>query len=150
EGQKRALLWERPLIFCVRGELFPLANVDIIAPRGAGVELTRTADALARIFDHLVPLRDPADRARESEENREHGGRETHRLERDARIEVDVEVELLLDEVFVVESDLLEFQRHIQKRIVLDAQNLENLMAGLLHHPRAGVVVFVNAVSKAH
>jgi hypothetical protein len=55
-----------------------------------GVELARTADLLVRILDHFLPLRDPADGAREREEHGEHRGREAHRLQDDARVEVDV------------------------------------------------------------
>src|SRR5581483_4762941 len=69
-----------------------LASRDrlILAPRRAGVELARAADLLARILDHFLPLRDPADRARDREQDGEHRGREAHRLQGDARIEVDV------------------------------------------------------------
>ena len=76
----------------------------VIALRRAGVELTRAADALVRIGDHLVPLRHPAGRAGEGEEDGEHRRREAERLQRDARVEVDVRIELLLDEVGIVES----------------------------------------------
>src|ERR1700759_2154320 len=88
--------------------LFPPRDRDVIAPCLAGVELTRTADLLLRVLDHFLPLRDPADGARDREQHSEHRGGEAHRLERDARIEVDVRVELLLDEVLVVQRDLLE------------------------------------------
>jgi catechol 2,3-dioxygenase-like lactoylglutathione lyase family enzyme len=40
--------------------------------RRPGVELARPADLLLRVLDHLVPLRRPADRAREREDRREH------------------------------------------------------------------------------
>jgi hypothetical protein len=52
-----------------------------------------------RIFDHFAPLGDPADGPRKREQHREHGGREAERLQCNARIEVDVRIELLLDEV---------------------------------------------------
>src|SRR4051794_691420 len=35
----------------------------------AAVELTRPADLLVRILDHLVPLRDPADGTRDGEQH---------------------------------------------------------------------------------
>src|SRR4051794_33821527 len=73
----------------------------ILALRSAGVELARTADLLRRVLDHLLPLRDPADRAGQREKHREHGGRETHRLQCDAGIKIDVWIEFLLDEVLV-------------------------------------------------
>src|SRR5690606_33540507 len=62
----------------------------------------------------------------------------------------DIRIELLLDEILVIESDLLKLQRDIKKRIVLDAENAKNFVAGLLHHTRARVIVLVNAVAEAH
>ena len=62
----------------------------VVARGRAGVELARAADLLARVLDHLLPLRDPADGAGDREQHGEHRGREAHRLQRDARIEVDV------------------------------------------------------------
>lgn len=50
-----------------------LGNRNVVALAGARIELARTADALLRIFDHFVPLCDPADGAGKSEENGEHG-----------------------------------------------------------------------------
>src|SRR5688572_31873527 len=88
-----------------------LLDRHVIALRRAGVELARTADLLAGIGDHLVPLRDPADGAGEREQNGEHGGREADRREDHPRIEVDVGEQLLLDEIVVLERDLLEPQR---------------------------------------
>src|SRR3974390_264710 len=73
----------------------------------ARVQLTRPADLLLRIVKHLLPPRNPADGAGHGEEDGEHRDREAHRLQRDARIEVDVGVELLLDEVGVGERDVL-------------------------------------------
>src|SRR4051812_694578 len=61
----------------------PLVEREIIASRGAGVELTRATNLLQRVLDHLLPLRDPADRARHREQHREHVGREAHRFQRD-------------------------------------------------------------------
>src|SRR5215216_5422960 len=88
-----------------RPALLAARDRHVIAPRRAGIELARTADLLARILDHLFPLRDPADGARDREQHREHRGREAHRLERDAGIEIDVRIELLLDEVLVRQRD---------------------------------------------
>ena len=95
-------------------------------------------------------MRDPADGTRQGEENGEHRRREAHRLECDTRIEVDVRIELLLDEILVVEGDPLEFQRDIQHRIVLDPEDLQHFVAGLLHDPCAWVVILVDAMPEAH
>ena len=42
---------------------------DVLAVGGADVELARTADLLLGILDHLLPLGDPADRARHREQH---------------------------------------------------------------------------------
>src|SRR5215469_9899447 len=88
---------------CRVGDLFPLRHRQIFALRRTGIELARTAELLVRILDHFLPLRDPADGAGEREQHREHRGREAHRAQRDAGIEVDVRIELLLDEIIVVQ-----------------------------------------------
>src|SRR5690606_3957028 len=80
-----------------------------LAPRRAGIELARTADLLVRIGDHLHPLRNPADRAREREDAREHRRRDAQRALHDAGVKVDVGIELALDEVLVLQRDALQF-----------------------------------------
>src|SRR5215213_9588268 len=62
----------------------PLGDGEVVALGGSGVELARAADLLRRILDHLLPLRDPADRAGDREQHREHVGWEAHRLQGDA------------------------------------------------------------------
>src|SRR5579884_4389120 len=104
------------------GGLFAPRDRYVVAARRAGIELARTTDLLLRVLDHLLPLCDPADRARDREQHGEHGGREAHRLERDARIEIDVRIKLLLDEIFVAQRDLLKLHGHVEQRIVLDAE----------------------------
>ena len=64
--------------------LFALLERHVGALGIARIELPRPSDLLVRILDHLVPLRDPADRARDREQRGEHAGREAHRLEDDA------------------------------------------------------------------
>ena len=49
-----------------------IAHRLVFPPRLAGVELARAADLLRGIDDHFLPLRDPADRARDREQDREH------------------------------------------------------------------------------
>ncbi len=91
--------------FCNRSAL---GRGDVIALHRAGVELARAADLLVRIGDHLVPLRDPADGAGQREQHGEHRRREADRRQDDARVEIDVREQLLLDEIRIVQSDLLE------------------------------------------
>src|SRR4051794_8467863 len=60
--------------------LLPLVLRDVIAHDVARVDLPRTRDLLIGVHQHLLPLREPADDARDREEYREHLGREPHRL----------------------------------------------------------------------
>ena len=116
-----------------------LVDRHVGALGGADVELARTADLLLGVLDHLLPLGDPADGARHREQHGEHRQREAHRAQRDARIEVDVGIELLLDEIVVLQRDALQLHRHLQDLLVLDAERVEHLVAGLLPSPwRAG------------
>src|SRR5215218_5138878 len=134
------------------GELGLFASRDwrVVAPRCAGIELTRPTDFLIRVFDHFFPLRDPAHRTGHRKQDGEHGGREAHRLERNARIEVDVWIKLLLDEVVIVQCNPLKLHCYVEQRVVLDAELVENFVAGLLHDFGARVVVLIDAMAKTH
>src|SRR3546814_21010776 len=46
--------------------------------------------------------------------------------------------------------DLLKLHRYVEQRIVFNAENLQHFMAGLLHHARARIVVFIDAMPQAH
>src|SRR5215207_5091963 len=125
-------------------ELFsPAAHWHIVATGLSRIELPRSADAVVGILDHLLPLRDPAHRAGQREQHRKHRDWESQCFERYARIEVDVRIKLALDEIFVSQRDLLELARHCKQRIVLDPEFVENFMGGLLHDPRARVVILI-------
>ena len=63
------------LLACARA--LPLIDRHVIARFRAGIDLARTADLLVRILQHLLPLRDPADGARQREQRGEHAGRES-------------------------------------------------------------------------
>src|SRR5690349_23674341 len=82
------------------------------------VELARAADLVFRIGDHLLPLRDPADGAREGEDAGKHRHRDAEGALDDARIEVDVRIQLAAHEVVVLERDLLERERQLEDAIV--------------------------------
>jgi len=84
----------------------------------AGIELVRPADALYRALDHLLPLRHPIRSADDSKQRGEHLGREAERLERDPRLEVDIRIKLLLDQIVVVQRDPLKLKRDLKNRIV--------------------------------
>ena len=113
-------------------------------------ELPRPADLVLGIGDHLVQLRDPADRAGEREDRGEERHRDADRLLHDARIEVDVRIELARHEIVVLERDLLERHRELEQRIVAEAELAQHFVARLAHQLRARVVVLVDAVAEAH
>src|SRR5947207_2177266 len=52
--------------------LATLLDGHVVALGVPGVELARSPDLLHRVLDHLVPLRHPADGARDGEEDGEH------------------------------------------------------------------------------
>jgi len=116
----------------------------------AGVELARPADLVLGVGDHFVELGDPADRSCQREDRREQGDRDADRALDDAGIEVDVRVELACDEVLVLEGDLLQRHRQLEDRIVVQAERVEDLVAGLAHELGARVVVLVDPVPEAH
>src|SRR4249920_1742296 len=72
-----------------------------LAARRALVELARPADLVFGVGDHLLPLRDPADRASEREDAGEHRHRDAERALHDPRIEVDIRIQLPGNEIFV-------------------------------------------------
>src|SRR5690606_19586349 len=89
------------------GRLTDLLEAGVVALRRSGVELTRTAD-LEGIADHLVPVGDPARGAAGGEDHGEQVHRDADGFQDDARVEVDIRVEVALDEVFVLESNLFQ------------------------------------------
>src|SRR5579862_4767887 len=65
---------------CSSRGLATLRDRNVIALDRPGIKLTRAANLLVGILDHLIPLRDPADGAGDREQHGEHRGREAHRL----------------------------------------------------------------------
>src|SRR5215467_10624294 len=84
-----------------------LGDRDEIPARRAVVQLARPADLVLGVGDHFLPLRDPAHGPGEREDAGEHRDRDAESALYDARIEIDVRVELAADEIVVLERDLL-------------------------------------------
>ncbi len=61
-----------------------LIYFDKVATIRSQEQLTWTPDLLMGICDHFIPLGDPASGAGQGEQNREHAGRESDRLQNDA------------------------------------------------------------------
>src|ERR1700751_4140374 len=127
-----------------------LADVDVIAAPRAGVQLPWPANAHVGIGDHLLPVRHPADGARDREHHREHRAWNADGAVDDARIEIDVRVELAADEVLVLESDLLEAQRELEQRIVGAPESGEHLVRHLADDLGARIEVLVDAMPEAN
>ena len=89
---------------------------------GSGIELAWAGEPGFRIGHHLVPMGNPADRAGDGENRREHRRRQPQGAEDDAGIEIDVGIELALDEVIVGEDDALQLHRQLEERIALEDQ----------------------------
>src|SRR5262245_3948328 len=71
EGQKRGSPGtsleqaEQELTVEIYRVLHPFVHREVVAARGAGIDLAGTGDLLLRIEEHLLPLRQPAGRARD-------------------------------------------------------------------------------------
>src|SRR5271156_2295387 len=83
----------------------PAIERSVTAQVVAEIHLTRSGNLLLRIEQHFFPLGDPSGRTRNSEQYREHGHRETHRLIDQARVEIHVGVKAARNEVIVFERD---------------------------------------------
>src|SRR5436190_1477448 len=90
-----------------------------LATGGAAIQLAGAPDLVFRVRDHLLPLRDPAHGPREREDAGEHRHRDAERALHDARIKVDVRVELALDEIRILERDLFQRERQLEETIVV-------------------------------
>ena len=123
---------------CPAGRVSALAVLQghVVAFGLAGVHLAGPVDARA-LLDQLVPVRQPARRAPDREQHREHVRREAQRLVDQPRVEVDVRVEPPAHEVVVGQCDLLELERNVEQRVLAD--HLEHVVRGLFddHRPRS-------------
>src|SRR5690606_5513263 len=115
----------------------------------ANVQLLWAPDLGLWIFASLAPLRNPSGQPADCKQHCEHASRKTPRLLNHAGVEGDVRVELALPEVIVFERDLLKLLRK-REQWVIHAELCEHLLRALAHNARPRVVVFIDAVAKAH
>src|SRR5262252_7652543 len=127
-----------------------LADRDDVAAPWTGVELARSADLLVGVGNHLRPLRDPTHGAGEREDAGEHAGWDAERALHDAGVEVHIRVELAIDEVLILERDLFQVHRQLEKSVVVQPELVQDFVASLAHQLRTRIVVFVDAVTEAH
>src|SRR4029077_17744236 len=93
-----------PLAAATRRDARALPPLErhVLALALADVDLARARDLLLGVVAHLEPLRDPPARAPDREHHREHRDGQAERLVDEARVEVDVRVQLARGEVLVV------------------------------------------------
>src|SRR6201987_3638973 len=125
-----------------------LLDRDVVALRRAGVDLARPGNLGRRVVQHLLVVRQPAGEAADGEQHGEHVRREAHRAVDQARVEVDVRIELARDEVVVRQRPILELHGEVQQFVVA-ADLAKDLVAGLLDDLRPRVVVLVDPVAEA-
>src|SRR6266508_3555290 len=100
-----------------RYELLPPLDRCVVTRAGANVNLARAGDLLLGVAQQLGPLRQPADRARDGEQHREHLRRQLHGLVDDTRVEIDVRVQLTRYEVLILQRDSLQLDCDIDQRV---------------------------------
>src|SRR5579875_718334 len=110
------------------------------------VQLPRPVD-LGVLLDELLPVGQPTGHPGDGEQHGEHLRREAHGLVDEARVEVDVGIQLAGDEVLVRQGDLFELQGHVEERVF--AGDGEHLVGRALDDFGPGVVVLVHPVAEA-
>ena len=94
-------------------------------------------------------MADPTHRPTNGEHGGEHAGWNAQGLVDDARVEVDIGIELALYEIVVFEGNALELHGQIQQRIGL-TQLSQHFMAGFANDGGARVKVLIHPMTKAH
>ena len=114
----------------------------------ADVNLTRTADALCRVVDKLAVLSNPAWQTSEGEQWCEHLWREAHCFVNQARIEIDVWIQLTSNEVLVRQSNFLKALSDIEE-FILRPEAWQDFVSQGLHNASTRVEVLIDAVTEA-
>src|SRR5260370_7103803 len=128
--------------------LTALFDGNVMARSVPKVDLSWPRNFLLGVEEHLFPLGDPPGSARNREQDRKHGHRETHRLINEAGIEIHVGIEFAFDEVIVLEGDAFAFESNFEKRVL--AHKLENFIADIFDHPGARTRILLNPAPKPH
>src|SRR5919112_5751091 len=116
---------------------------------GAGIDLARTGDLELGVVDHLHPLGHPTRSAWYGEHDGEGVRRYPEGFVDEARVEVDVRIELAARGVVVVQRLLFELDGDVEQRTLL-VRGLENLVDVAANDPGPRVVVLVHPVPEAH
>ena len=99
---------------------------------------------------HFPPLRDPSDGPCECEDDSEHVSGYLERLQHDARVEVNIRVELTLLKVIIIKCCLFEGHRQLKELLVLDLQLVEHFVTHLLHLFSSRVEVLIDSMAETH
>jgi hypothetical protein len=91
---------------------------------------------------------EPADRARNREQHREHVDGESESLVDETRVEVDIGVQLALHEVVVFQRDFLQLECDVEQGVL--AGDFEDVVGGLLDDARTRVEILVHAMAETH
>src|SRR5215213_10333984 len=121
----------------------------VVYVTGACVDLARTGYPEVGVVDHLHPLGHPTRGAWYGEHDGEGVRRYPEGFVDEARVEVDVGIELAAREVVVVERLLFELDGDVEQRALL-VRGLENLVDVAADDPGPRIVVLVHPVPEAH
>lgn len=90
----------------------------------------------------------PADDPRQGEEKGEEVSGEAHGTVDEARVKVDVRIELALDKVIVSQSNSFELHGNLNQGLI--PTHLKDLVGDLADDPGAGIKVAIDSMPKAH
>src|SRR5918999_1209701 len=153
-----ALAWAKALADLMKAEAagqsvltgaLALVYWHVIYFAGAGIDLARTGDLELGVVDHLHPLGHPTRSAWYGEHDGEGVRRYPEGFVDEARVEVDVGIELAAREVVVVQRLLFELDGDVEQRALL-VRGLEHLVDVPADDPGPRVVVLVHPVPEAH
>ena len=125
-----------------------LVDRHVVAGANAVVPLHRSRDLLVAILQQFGVVREPTGHSRNREQHGEHLDGEAKRLVNQARVEVDVGVQLALHEVVVAKCGLFKFQCDVEQRVL--SRHLKYVVRSFLDDLGARVVVLVHAVAETH
>ena len=108
-----------------RGSKDPEPLLDRIAPfLCTRVNLTWTMNPIFRIVSHFQPVRDPTRQPTQCEHHREHLGWNTDSSVHDARIKVDIWIQVPVDKVGIIERRFFKTTSNFEQGI-LHSQMIE-------------------------
>src|SRR3989339_1849993 len=98
-------------------ELFPFIERHPVSLSRTEANLTRSGNFLIRVVQVFLPVGKPSGGSRNGEQDGEEVHRESHGLIDQSRIEVNIGIQLTLHEVFIFQSNSLQFQSEIKLRV---------------------------------